>query len=52
MSLVVVEAPLTEAAVGQGVLQEVFSVELVPRVFNLRRNQWKLTHVYIQKMSK
>lgn len=35
MSLVVVKTSLTEVTVGQGILQEVPSVELVPRVFNL-----------------
>lgn len=45
MSLVVVETSLTEVAVGQSILQEVFSVELVPRVFNLKRNKCKLTDI-------
>lgn len=35
MSLVVVKTSLTEVTVGQGILQEVSSVELVPRVFDL-----------------
>lgn len=39
MSLVVVKTSLTEATVGQSILQEVSSVELVPRVFNLMGNE-------------
>lgn len=39
MSLVVVETSLTEVTVGQSILQEVSSVELVPRVLNLTRNE-------------
>lgn len=39
MSLVVVKTSLAEVTVGQSVLQEVSSVELVPRVFNLTRNE-------------
>lgn len=39
MSLVVVKTSLTEVTVGQSILQEVSSVELVPRVLNLTRNE-------------
>lgn len=45
MSLVVVKTSLTEVTVGQSILQEVFSVELVPRVFNLKRNKCKLMDI-------
>lgn len=39
MSLIVVETSLTEVTVGQSILQEVSSVELVPCVFNLMGNK-------------
>lgn len=56
MSLVVVKTSFTEVTVGQGILQEVPSVELVPRVFNLTR-EWSFrdtihVNVFMRKCEK
>lgn len=40
MSLVVVKSSSAEVTVGQGLLKEVTSVELVPRVLNLKQTHW------------
>lgn len=52
MSLVVVEASLAEVTVGQGILQEVSSVELVPCVFNLTKRKSELADSYRHNMGK